>query len=110
VKAKGVQKTTFRSCHGHYECVVMPFGVTNSPALFMDYTNIIFYPFLDKFVLVFIDDILTYSRAKDEHQEHLRLVLEILREKQLQAKFSNYELWLEEVNFLRHVISAQGIS
>jgi len=89
---------------------VMPFGVTNAPALFMDYMNRIFRPFLDKFVIVFIDDILIYSRTKGEHEEHLKTVLEILREKQLYAKFSKCEFWLKEVNFLGHVISTQGIS
>ncbi|XP_068483219.1 uncharacterized protein [Phaseolus vulgaris] len=108
--AEDVQKTAFRSRYGHYEYVVMPFGVTNAPALFMDYMNRIFRPFLDKFVIVFIDDILIYSRTKGEHEEHLKTVLEILREKQLYAKFSKCEFWLKEVNFLGHVISIQGIS
>ena len=80
MKAEDVQKTTFRSCYGHYVSVVMPFGVTNAQTLFMDFVNRIFCPFLDKFVVVFIDDILIYSRTKEEHGEHLRLVLEILRE------------------------------
>ena len=81
MKAEDVSKTTFRSCYGHYEYVVMSFGVTNAPALFMDYMNRIFRPFLEKFVAIFIDHIVIYSRTKDEHGEHLRLVLEILREK-----------------------------
>ena len=88
----------------------MPFGITNAPAIFMDYMNRIFSHFLDKFVVVFIDDILIYSRTKEEHGEHLRSVLEILREKRLYAKLSKCEFWLEEVNFLGHVISGQGIS
>jgi len=91
VKAKDVYKTNFRSCYGHYEYVVMPFGVTNDPSLFMDYMNRIFCPLLDKFVVVFIDDILIYSRTKEEHGEHLRLVLEILREQQLYGKLSKCE-------------------
>jgi len=81
VKVDDVQKTTFRSRYGHYEYVVMPFGVTNAPAVFMDYMNRIFGPFLDKFVVVFIDDILIYSKTQEEHAEHLRLVLGVLREK-----------------------------
>jgi len=86
VKADDVQKTTFRSRYGHYEYVVMPFGVTNAPAVFMDYMNWIFRPFLDKFIVVFIDDILIYSKTQEEHAEHLRLVLSVLREKQLYTK------------------------
>jgi len=103
VKAEDVPKTASRSRYGHYEYVVMPFGVTNAPALFMDYINRIFRPFVDKFIVVFIDDILIYSRTKEEHGGHLRIVMEILREKQLYAKLSKCEFWLEEVNFLGHV-------
>jgi len=88
VKDDDVRKTAFRSRYGHYEYVVMPFGVTDAPAVFMDYMNKIFRPFLDKFVVVFIDDILIYSRTREEHAEHLRLVLSVLREKQLYAKLS----------------------
>jgi len=110
VKANHVQKMTFRSRYGHYEYVVMPFGVTNALAVFMDYMNRIFRPFLDKFVVVFIDDILVYSRTREEHAEHLRLVLGVLREKQLYAKLSKCEFWMDKVQFLGHVISAQGIA
>ena len=88
VKAENMEKTAFRSRYGHYEYVVMPFVVTNAPALFMDYMNRIFRPFLDKFVVVFIDDILIYSRTHEEHVEHLRIMLGILMEKQLFAKLS----------------------
>ena len=105
-----MQKTAFRSLYGHYEYVVMPFGVTNAPAIFMDYMNRIFRPYLDQFVVVFIDDILIYSESQEEHVEHLRVVLEILREHQLYGKLSKCEFWLEEVQFLGHVISAQGIT
>ena len=91
VKADDVQKTAFRSRYGHYEYVVMPFGVTNALVVFMDYMNRIFQPFLDKFVVVFIDNILIYSRTQEEHAEHLRLVLGVLREKQLYAKLSKCE-------------------
>jgi len=97
VKADDVQKTTFRSRYGHYEYVVMPFGVTNAPAVFMDYMNRIFRPFLDKFIVVFIDDILIYSRTQEEHTKHLRLVLGVLREKQLYAKLSKCEFWMDEI-------------
>jgi len=109
VRPEDVQKTAFRSRYGHYEYVVMPFGVTNAPAIFMDYMNRIFRPYLDQFVVVFIDDILIYSESREEHAEHLRVVLGILREHQLYGKLSKCEFWLEEVQFLGHVISAQGI-
>ncbi|XP_052736651.1 uncharacterized protein LOC128197860 [Vigna angularis] len=88
VKEDDIQKTAFRSRYGHYEYVVMPFGVTNAPAVFMDYMNRIFRPYLDKFVVVFIDDILIYSKTQAEHEEHLRAVLSVLREKELYAKLS----------------------
>jgi len=88
----------------------MPFGVTNAPTVFMDYINRIFRPFLDKFVVVFIDDILIYSKTQEEHAEHLRLVLGVLRDKQLYAKLSKCEFWMDEVQFLGHVISAKGIA
>ena len=87
----------------------MPFGVTNAPTVFMDYMNRVFHPYLDKFVVVFIDDILVYSRSQEEHIEHLRNVLQTLKEKQLYAKLSKCEFWLGEVKFLGHVISAKGI-
>jgi len=88
----------------------MAFGVTNTPTFFMDYMNRIFRPFLDKFVVVFIDDILIYSRTREEHAEHLRTVLNILRTKQLYAKLSKYDFYMLEIQFLGHVISTQGIS
>ncbi|XP_058767821.1 uncharacterized protein LOC131641531 [Vicia villosa] len=94
--------------YGHYEFLVMPFGVTNAPSVFMDYMNRVFQPYLDQFVVIFIDDILIYSRTIEEHMEHLRIVLSVLREKQLFAKFSNCEFWMSEVKFLGHVISGGG--
>ncbi|KAG8503502.1 hypothetical protein CXB51_001469 [Gossypium anomalum] len=87
----------------------MPFGLTNAPTIFMDLMNRIFRPYLDRFVVVFIDDILIYSRNESEHAEHLRMVLQILREKKLFAKFSKSEFWLHEVGFLGHVVSGDGI-
>ncbi|XP_027338009.1 uncharacterized protein LOC113851906 [Abrus precatorius] len=105
-----IPKTAFRTRYGHYEYIVMPFGVTNAPAVFMDYMNQIFRPFLDQFMVVFIDDVLIYFSSSEEHAEHLRTVLSILREKQLYAKLSKCEFWLEEVKFLGHVISAKGIA
>ncbi|XP_052732432.1 uncharacterized protein LOC128196232 [Vigna angularis] len=110
VKEGDIQKTAFRSRYGHYEYVVMPFGVTNAPAIFMDYMNRIFRPYLDKFVVVFIDDILIYSKSHEEHEEHLRVVLGVLKEKELYAKLSKCEFWMKSVQFLGHVVSAEGIS
>ena len=87
----------------------MPFGLTNAPAAFMCMMNQVFQPYLDKFMIVFIDDILIYSKDKQEHKVHLRVVLQTLRERQLYTKFSKYEFWLDKVNFLGHVISSQGV-
>nr|KYP46054.1 Retrovirus-related Pol polyprotein from transposon 297 family [Cajanus cajan] len=110
VKEGDIPKTAFRTRYGHYEYVVMSFGVTNAPAVFMDYMNRIFWPFLDKFVVVFIDDILIYSRTREETAEPLRVVLEILKAKQLYTKLSKCEFWLDEVKFLGHVILVEGIA
>ncbi|KAG8503507.1 hypothetical protein CXB51_001514 [Gossypium anomalum] len=109
VKESDVPKTAFRTRYGHYEFLVMPFGLTNAPAIFMDLMNRIFRPYLDKFVVVFIDDILIYSRDESEHAEHLRTILQILREKKLFAKFSKSEFWLREVRFLGYIVSGDGI-
>ncbi|KAL4351797.1 hypothetical protein GQ457_06G011370 [Hibiscus cannabinus] len=109
VKDVDVPKTALQTHYGHFEFLVMPFGLTNAPAAFMDLMNRVFKPYLDKFVVVFIDDILIYSRNKDDHAKHLQIVLQTLRECQLYAKFSKCEFWLSEVAFLGHVISAKGI-
>jgi hypothetical protein len=87
----------------------MSFGLTNAPAHFMYLMNSIFMPELDKFVVVFIDDILVYSKSTEDHEEHLRVVLQRLRDHQIYAKFSKCEFWINEVPFLGHVISAEGI-
>ena len=94
-----VPKTAFRTRYGHYEFLVMPFGLTNAPAAFMDLMNIIFRPYLDKFVIVFIDDILIYSGSGEEHAEHLRIILQTLREHRLYAKFSKCQFSLNSVFF-----------
>jgi len=109
VKEKDIPKTAFRTRYGHYEYSVMPFGVTNAPGVFIEYMNRIFHPYLDQFVVVFIDDILVYSKSEEEHAEHLRIVLRVLKEKQLFAMLSKCEFWLREVSFLGHVISKGGI-
>ncbi|XP_050238193.1 uncharacterized protein LOC126687680 [Mercurialis annua] len=104
-----VPKTAFRTRYGHFEFLVMSFGLTNAPAAFMDMMNRVFKPFLDQFVIVFIDDILIYSRSEEEHAFHLRTILQTLREHQLYAKFSKCEFWLDHVTFLGHVVSKDGI-
>ncbi|GJU59348.1 putative nucleotidyltransferase, ribonuclease H [Tanacetum coccineum] len=110
VKEQDISKTAFRTRYGHYEFLVMPFGLTNAPAVFMDLMNRVFHEFLDKFVIVFIDDILVFSKSKEEHEEHLRTVLQILRQEKLYAKFSKCEFWLSKVAFLGHIVSAEGIT
>ncbi|GJT92328.1 putative reverse transcriptase domain-containing protein, partial [Tanacetum coccineum] len=110
VREQDISKTAFRTRYGHYEFLVMPFGLTNAPAVFMDLMNRVFHEFLDKFVIVFIDDILVFSKSKEEHEEHLRTVLQILRQEKLYAKFSKCEFWLSKVAFLGHIVSAEGIT
>jgi hypothetical protein len=105
-----IPKTTFHTWYGLYEYTVMSFGLTNAPAYFMYLMNKVIMEYLDKFVVVFIDDILIFSKTVEEHEEHLRLVLEKLRSNQLYAKFSKCEFWLIEVTFLGHVISAGRVS
>ncbi|GKB38950.1 putative reverse transcriptase domain-containing protein [Tanacetum coccineum] len=99
----------FRTWYGYFEYTVMPFGLTNAPAVFMDLMNQVCKPYLDKFVIVFIDDILIYSKSKEDHEVHLKLVLELLKKEKLFAKFSKYEFWLQEVCFLGHVVNKNDI-
>jgi hypothetical protein len=110
IKPEDIPKTAFTTRYGLYEYLVMSFGLTNAPAHFMYLMNSVFMPELDKFVVVFIDDILVYSKTKKEHAEHLRIVLTRLREHQLYAKFSKCDFWLKEVQFLGHVLSAEGVA
>nr|GFB44910.1 hypothetical protein [Tanacetum cinerariifolium] len=100
-----IPKTTFSTRYGHFEFTVMPFGLTNAPTIFIDLMNRVCRPYLDKFVIMFIDDILIYSKTQEEHVEHLRIVLELLKKEKLYAKFSKCEFWLREVQFLGHVIN-----
>ncbi|GJZ86609.1 putative reverse transcriptase domain-containing protein [Tanacetum coccineum] len=109
VPENDIPKTTFRTRNGHFEFTVIPFGLTNAPAVFMDLMNRVCRPYLDKFVIVFINDILIYSKTQEEHVNHLRLVLELLRKEKLYAKFSKCEFWLREVHFIGHVINGNGI-
>ncbi|GJQ93394.1 putative reverse transcriptase domain-containing protein [Tanacetum coccineum] len=109
VREQDVPKTAFRTRYGHYEFQVMPFGLTNAPAVFMDLMNRVCKPYLDKFVIVFIDDILIYSKDKKEHEEHLKAILELLKKEKLYAKFSKCEFWISKVQFLGHVIDSRGI-
>ena len=110
VRDDDIQKTAFRTRYGHYEFVVIPFGLTNAPAIFMDLMNRVLREYLDRFIIVFIDDILVYSPNVEEHTKHLTLVLQRLREEQLYAKFSKCEFWLTQIGFLSHVVSRDGIS
>jgi hypothetical protein len=103
-----IPKTVFTSIYGLYEFIVMSFGLTNAPAYFMYLMNKVFMEYLDKFVVVFIDDILVFSRSEEEHEEHLWFVLQKLWEHQLYAKFSKCDFWLKEVSFHRHIITDSG--
>ncbi|XP_059315770.1 uncharacterized protein LOC132066481 [Lycium ferocissimum] len=109
VKEKDIPKIAFRTRYGHYEFCVMSFGLTNAPVAFMDLMNRVFKPYLDLFVIVFIDDILVYSRSESDHAQHLRVVLQTLKDRELFAKFSKCEFWLISVAFLGYVISRKGI-
>ena len=109
IRESDIPKTAFRTRYGHYEFLVMSFGLTNAPAAFMDLMNQVFRPYLDRFFIVFIDDILMYSKNELEHETHLALLLQTLRQHQLYAKFNKCEFWLSRVRFLGHVVSADGI-
>ena len=110
VRDVDIPKTAFITRYGSYEYTVMSFGLTNAPVTFSRFMNYIFMEYLDKFVMVYLDDILIYSKTEEEHAEHLRLILEKLREHKLYAKYSKYEFWLPEVTYLGHVISKNGVA
>ena len=110
VRDTDIPKTMFRTRYGHFEFTVMPFGLTNAPAAFMDLMHSVFQPYLYQFAVVFVDDILIYSQSEWEHEYHLRIVLQLLRDHHLYAKFSKCEFWLTKVRFLGHVVSASAVS
>ena len=110
VRETDIPKTMFRTRYGHFEFTMMPFELTNVPATFMDLMHMVFQPYLDQFFVVFVDDILIYSQSEWEHEYHLKIVLHLLRDHQLYAKFSKCEFWLTEVRFLGHMVSASGVS
>ena len=109
VKEVNVPKTAFRTRYGHYEFLVKQFGLTNVPTTFIDLINRVFRPYVDQFVVVFIDDILVYSKDAKEHEQRLKIVLQTLREKKLYAKLNKCDFWLKEVSFLGHIVSTEGI-
>jgi hypothetical protein len=109
IQESDIPKIAFHTRYGLYEYTVMYFGLTNAPAYFMYLMNKVFMEYLDKFLVVFIDDILIFLKTEEEHETHLRLVLEKLRAHQLYAKFGKYKFWLSEVAFLGHVISVRGV-
>ncbi|GJS57103.1 putative reverse transcriptase domain-containing protein [Tanacetum coccineum] len=109
IKEEDIPITAFRTRYGHFEFQVMPFGLTNAPAVFMDLMNRVCKPYLDKFVIVFIDDILIYSKDEEEHEKHLKIILELLKKERLYAKFSKCDFWLDSVQFLGYVIYRSGV-
>ena len=109
IKESDVSKMIFKTCYGHYEFLVMSFGLMNAPTTFMDLMNKVFHPYLDQFLIVFIDDILVYSKNVEEHVFHLQIIQQTLRDRRLYAKFSKCELWLNEVVFLGHVVFGNDI-
>ncbi|GKB20873.1 putative reverse transcriptase domain-containing protein [Tanacetum coccineum] len=109
IREEDIPITAFRTHYGHYEFQVMPFGLTNALAVFMDLMNSVCKPYFDKFVIVFIDDIMIYSKNKKEHGEHLKTILNLLRNEKLYAKFSKCDFWLDSVQFLGHVIDSNGV-
>ena len=110
VRETDIPKTVFWTRYGHFEFMVMPFGLTNAPGGFMDLMHRIFQPYLDQFVVVFVDDIMIHSQSEWEHEYHLRILLQLLRDHQLYTKFSKCEFCLTEVRFLGHVALASGVS
>jgi hypothetical protein len=109
IKEDGVAKTTFKTSFGHYEFIVLPFGLMNTLGVFMSLMNRVFCEYLDKFVQVFIDDILIYSRTMEDHDENLRLVLQCLRDNKLYGKLSKCSFYQSKIHYLGHAISDKVI-
>ncbi|GJU13113.1 putative reverse transcriptase domain-containing protein [Tanacetum coccineum] len=109
IREEDIPITTFQTRYGHYEFQVMPFGLTNAPVVFMDFMNRVCKPYLDKFMIIFIDNILIYSKSKEEHEEHLKIILRLLKKEQLYVKFSKCDFWLDSMQFLGHVIDSKGV-
>ncbi|GJV34701.1 putative reverse transcriptase domain-containing protein, partial [Tanacetum coccineum] len=109
IEEEDIPITTFRTWYGHFEFQVMPFGLTNAPAMFMDLMNRVCKPYLDKFIIVFIDDILVYSKDEKEHGKHLKIILKLLKKEKLYDMFSKCDFWLDSVQFLGHVIDRSGV-
>lgn len=105
IKNEDIPKTAFRTKYGKYKFLVMSFGQTNAPAIFMKLMNRVFRSYLDQFIIVFIDDILIYSKSSEKHEEHLKITLQTLRDHKFYVKFNKCEFWLDKVNLLGHVIS-----
>jgi hypothetical protein len=110
IKDEYINKTGFRTMYGHYEFIVVPFGLSNAPIVFMCLTNGIFREYLDKFVIVFLDDILIYSKSEEEHEKHLKMVLQVLREHQLYAKLRKCSFCHNQIHFWGHIIFEEGIT
>ena len=109
IKEEDITKTVFHSHCEYYEFLIMPFGLTNVTTTFMNLMNHIFHSYLDRFVVVFMDDILIYSSSIESHEEYLGIILKLLREYRLYAKFSKCEFWLPEVKFLGHIVFGSGV-
>jgi hypothetical protein len=109
IKDEDIGKTAFRTRYGHYEFTVVSFGLSNAPVVFMCLMNGVFRSYLDKFVIVFLDDILVYSKTEEEHEKHLRMVLQVLREHQMYAKLSKCSFYQRQIHYLGHIISEEGI-
>ena len=110
IQEQDIPKTAFRSCYSYFKFLVMPFGLTNAPTAFMDLMNRVFHPYLDKFVIIFIDDIIIYLPLREKHEEHLRIILQTLRDHCLYAKFCKCEFWLQEVKIVGHVVCSDDVS